>query len=154
MVGEGMTPGICQHVSTVTFSTHFPLSPRLQKKSRGVWDCRVITESTKGQPTKDFTTKALTRVLNCHSERQIRASRKPCCELGHPARGKPPQWHPAGIGCCREHRRSPRYRRAQLRGLVCFPGRLELSLFSFSENSSSRLHRGEPAIWNTACQES
>lgn len=149
-----MTPGICQSGSSATFSTLFPLSLQLQKKSRDGRERRVVAEIIKGQPTKDFSTKALTMVFNCQGERQIWAQGKACCKPRDPARGGPWRWCPAGIGCCRKRRHSARYRRAQLRGLVCFPGRPELSLFSFSENSSSRLHRGEPSIRNAACQES
>lgn len=69
MLGEGVTPGICQSDSTATFSTLFPLSLWLQKESRDVRERSVVVETIKGQPTKDFSPKALRRVLNCHGER-------------------------------------------------------------------------------------
>lgn len=68
MSEEGVTPGICQSGSTATFSTLFPLSSQLQKKNRGVRELRVIAEIIKGQPTKDFSTKALIRVLNFYGK--------------------------------------------------------------------------------------
>ena len=131
-----MTPGICQSGSTATFSTlfHFPCGCRNKAEVSENAEPSLRLSRVNPQKISQPKPKQGYEIVTLRGKSRCKESRaaSPDALREESRRGGIPQ---AWAG--------PRH--AQLRGLVCFPGRAELSLFSFSENVSSRLRRGEPS---------